>query len=237
MDNEQLYDFDELKDSFDFTDDIFGVDMLEVEFNSRIIVPPRSKDKIGVWKNAQRTASEIKIFPGMSYFGILDGSFIFGDLLEAILVGQDLFASRLDIQTLSLSQENVDSLATLLIKDYVGELNLIVSDYFYSHERQTLIPYIYEQLDIDDKFQLAVAGTHVKVITADIDNIKMVMHGSSNLRSSGNIEQVSIQDNKEIYNFMLSINDIILDKYKTINKSIRRNRLWQKLEVLQKNHQ
>ena len=133
----------------------------------------------------------------------------------------------MDIQTLSLSQENVDSLATLLLKGYVKELNLIVSDYFYSHERNQLIPYIYEQLDLGDRFQLAVCGTHTKIITAHLTNgIKLVIHGSANLRSSGNIEQIAIQNSAEIYDFVTEFNDRIIQQYKTINKSIRRKKLW-----------
>lgn len=224
--NNELYDFGELDASFDFDMDAFSFEA-ENHMETRIIKPPKSKDKVGAWKNAQKTAAKIEIEPGMSYFGIIDGSFIFGDLIEAILVGKGLRAYRIDIQTLSLSQENVDSLATLLIKGYVKELNLIVSDYFFAHERNQLIPYIYEHLDLGDRFQLSVCGTHTKITTAHLTNgIKMVIHGSANLRSSGNIEQIAIQDSPEIFDFITDMNDNIINEFKTINKSIRRKKLW-----------
>lgn len=219
-------DFSELDDSFDFNADDFG---FETEHNveTRIIKPPKSKDKTAMWKNAQKTAAKIDIVPNMNYFGIIDGSFIFGDLIEAILVGKRLRAERMDIQTLSLSQENVDSLATLLIRNYIGQLTLVVSDYFFSNERNGLIPYIYDKLDIGNRFQLVVAGTHTKIVAADLSNgVKMVMHGSANLRSSGNIEQIAIQDSPEIYEFITEMDDKLTDKFKTINKSVRRQRLW-----------
>ncbi|HPW87432.1 MAG TPA: hypothetical protein PLU78_09545, partial [Chitinophagales bacterium] len=57
--------------------------------------------------------------------------------------------------------------------------------------------------------------------------INLAIHGSANLRSSGNIEQIVIQDSAEICDFMEQINDTIIDKFKTINKSVRRNILWQ----------
>lgn len=221
-----IFDFSEL-DVFDFDTDAFGMEedhMLE----TRLIKPPLSKDKTAAWKNAVKTASKINIEPGMSYFGIIDGSFIFGDLIEALFTQKLIRAHRMDISTLSMSEDNVDSLATLIQKGYVKELNLIVSDYFYSHERNTIVKYIYQELDIDNRFQLAVAGTHTKIITARLTSgINLAIHGSANLRSSGNIEQIVVQDSAEICDFMEHINDTIIEKFKTINKSVRRNILWQ----------
>jgi hypothetical protein len=223
---ESTMDFNELELEFDFDVADFSFEA-EAAVDTRIIKPPRQKDKVGLWKNAVATATKIDLSPGFSYFGVIDGSFIFGDLIEALLVGKMLRAERLDIQTLSMSQDNVDSLQTLLIKGYIGELNLIVSDYFFSNERQMLIPYIYDNLDLDNRFQLAVAGTHMKTVTANLSNgTHLVIDGSANLRSSANIEQIRIEDNEIIYTFVTDINDRIIEAYKTINKSIRRQKLW-----------
>ena len=224
-----LTDFDELDDSFDFDinmDDFFGLEE-EVGVETRFIKPPQFKAKVEYWKNAKKSAAKIIVEPGMCYFGIMDGSFIFGDLIEALFTEKLIRAHRMDITTLSLSQENIDSLATLLLKGYVKELNLTVSDYFYAHERNLLIPYIHKELDIDNRFQLAVSGNHTKIIVAKLTNgIYLVMHGSANLRSSGNLEQVMIQDSKEIYDFITATNDRVIEKFKTINKSVRRAKLW-----------
>lgn len=225
--NNDFFDFNDLEQSFDFDVDAFNLEE-DDGMETRIIKPPKSKDRVANYKNASKTALKIFVEPGMNYFGILDGSFIYGDLIEAILVEKRLRAYRMDIQTLSMSQDNVDSLELLLTKGYVKDLNLIISDYFYAHERSFLIPYIYEKLDIDNRFQLAVAGLHTKITTLHLTNgIKMVIHGSSNLRSSGNIEQVVIQDSPEIYDFVIEMDDKIIEKFKTINKSIRRKKVWQ----------
>lgn len=223
-------DFDELEASFETgeldLDDFFDMEQ-EADVNTRFIKPPQFKPKPELWKNAKRTAAKINIEPGMAYFGIMDGSFIFGDLLEAIFTQKLIRAHRMDITTLSMSQENIDSLATLLLKGYVKELNLTVSDYFYAHERKSLVPYIQQELDIDNRFQLAVSGNHTKTIAAQLTNgIHLVFHGSANLRSSGNLEQVMIQDSKELYDFITGINDRVIEKFKTINKSVRRAKLW-----------
>lgn len=225
----QPFDFDELDASFDFefdVDDFFEAEA-EAEVNTRFIKPPQYKIKTQAWRNAKKTAAKLDIVPGMCHFGIMDGSFIYGDLIEALFTQKLLRAHRMDITTLSMSQENVDSLATLLIKGYIKELNLTVSDYFYAHERRTLIPYIHQELDIEGKFQLAVSGNHTKILVAKLTSgIYLAMHGSANLRSSGNMEQVMIQDSKEIYDFVTGVNDRVIEKFKTINKSVRRAKLW-----------
>ncbi len=129
---------------------------------------------------------------------------------------------------MSLCQNNVDSLANLINGNYIEELNLIVSDYFYSHERHGLIPYIYEKLDKENKFQLSVAGTHCKICIFETFCGKYVLiHGSANLRSSGNIEQIVIEENKKLYLFNDEYQQQIIEKYKTIIKSIRGKELWQ----------
>ena len=35
-----------------------------------------------------------------------------------------------------------------------------------------------------------------------------------------------IQDSKELYDFITGINDRVIEKFKTINKSVRRAKLW-----------
>ena len=53
-----------------------------------------------------------------------------------------------------------------------------------------------------------------------------MIHGSANLRSSANIEQFTIEDNPELFDFYEELQDNILDHYKTINKPIRVSKLW-----------
>jgi hypothetical protein len=103
----------------------------------------------------------------------------------------------------------------------------IISSYFFSHERHNLIPYIYKRLDQGDRFQLAVAGTHAKTCIFETDcGRKVVIHGSANLRSSGNIEQVMVEENPMLYDFNKAYQDRILDRYSTIRKEIRGKELW-----------
>lgn len=141
------------------------------------------------------------------------------------------------ISTLSMNQNNVDSLANLMHGGYIGELNLIISVYFWANERSSLIPYIYEKLDIDNRFQLAVAGVHTKTCQFVTDGgRKVVMHGSANLRSSGNVEQFTMEENPELYDFYDEKFNLVLAKYGTIKKAIRSNELWNTISKKMFNH-
>lgn len=161
------------------------------------------------------------------FFGIVDGKFIFGDLIEALVVNNNWHVEELTISTLGMSEANIDSLATLLQEDRVETLNLCLSEYYYSHERRGLIPYMYQELDIDNRFQVSVAGTHTKMVLMRLDDgRKITMHGSANLRSSGNVEHVMVEADARLYDFAYDTHRRILDEFKLINKAIRGKQLW-----------
>ena len=180
------------------------------------------------YKNAQELAERINFNDFERYFCIVDGTFIFGDFIEAFIKKYNIHVKKMTISTLSLSHENIDSLRNLIVGNYVEELNLIVSDHFYQHEKHNLVKCIYEKLDVLDKFQLASAGNHCKIVSFETMNgRKFVMHGSANLRSNSNIEQFNFEESEDLYNFNVEIQDSIIDQFKTINKSVRGKILWQ----------
>lgn len=186
-----------------------------------------TRDKYVKFDNAVDLAKQTCVRENERVNCIVSGNFVFGDYIGAFLTTYDVKCLTMTINTLSLGAENIDMLSTLMEYGYIDNLNLIVSHYFYQHNKTTLIPMIYEQLDNDsNNFQLAVAGTHMKVVTFETQGGKhIVMHGSANLRSSANIEQFTIEENKELYDFYEECNTAILDRYKTINKALRRNAL------------
>lgn len=186
------------------------------------------------YDNAERMAKELRLDFGQRFDAFVSGNFIFGDFIEAYMVAHNVKAKKMTISTLSLSQENVDSLVNLLQFGFVDELNLIVSVYFWGNERNVLIPYIYEKLDIGNRFQMAVAGIHTKTCQFETEGgRKIAMHGSANLRSSGNVEQFTMEENPELYDFYDEKFSLILEKYGTIRKAIRRQKLWN--EITKKN--
>lgn len=183
-----------------------------------------------LYDNAQKLARELRLDFGQRADVLVNGSFIFGDFLEAYIVQHRARCTRMTISTLSLNQNNVDSLATLLQKGYVDELNIIVSHYFWAYEARGLVPYMYRTLDIGNKFQLAVAFVHTKTAQFETQGgRKIVMHGSANLRSSGNIEQFTIEENPALYDFYDERFGLILRDYATIRKTKGRSDLWREL--------
>lgn len=215
---EHLSDFMGDIGNFDLPDlDLNLVDFLpsdeteETRYTLPKVVP--MKEDFVMYDNAQKMARELRLG--------------FGDFIEAYLTTQRACAKKMTISTLSLSQNNVDSLHTLMDKGYIEELNLIISVYFWGNERSSLVPYIYKQLDIGDRFQLAVAGVHTKTVHFEtLGGRKIIMHGSANLRSSGNIEQFTMEENPELYDFYDDHFSRILDKYATIRKPIRNSKAW-----------
>ena len=164
---------------------------------------------------------------GMRHFCFLSGRFIAGDFLEAWIVRHNIHVKEMTISTLSLSEANVDSLANLLNGGFVEKLNLVVSDFFFSHERRNLIPYLLKELDNDGRFQLGVCGTHCKLALIEtMAGNKVVIHGSANLRSSGNLEHFCIEENPELYDFNYNIQSAILQKYWVVKKPLRHEALW-----------
>jgi hypothetical protein len=197
----------------------------EVNFATRYIKPPRTKDRPEnplKYSNAKKLANDITIKKNDRYLIFVDGSFYFGDFIEALIIEKCYHVKTMMISTLSMNENNVDSLANLLNAGYVDQLNLIVSDYFFSHERHNLIPYLYKELDKKNRFQLAAASVHCKICQFETDNNGFVfMHGSANLRSSDNIEQICIEENETLYKGSLEFHSSIIEKFKTINKSVR----------------
>lgn len=203
--------------AFEFDTAAFlSADDTELEFNitdfnltdapapaaSRHVKPVFSKKPIIVdYKNAQDLARSIRLFPGEQIHGLVRGDFIFGDFIEALLFEKDAVAKNVFISTLSLSQNNIDSFRHLMDKGLIENLTLMVSNYFYSHEKHQIIRYMLGELDIDNRFQCLVCRNHTKITLLEIENIRLVITGSSNLRSSQSIEQYSIHESPELFDF------------------------------------
>jgi len=165
------------------------------------------------------------ILAGERVFAVVSGNFIFGDFVEAFAVENNLWIDELTISTLAISKDNVDSLHNLLAGDFVGKLNLIVSDYWYSHNRVNLA-YVYEQLDLDNRFQLAIAGAHTKIVLMRAGDRKIVMHGSANFRSSRSVENFHVETDEALYDFNFDWHSRIVEHYGTIRKAIRAQALY-----------
>lgn len=177
----------------------------EAPSRTRYTKPKFSKKPVTVdYKNAANLAKEIKLFPGEQIHALVRGDFIFGDFIEALLVEKNAKAKSAYISTLSMSQNNVDSLHLLMTTKRIDKLTIMVSNYFYSHEKNNLFDYLLQELDMDNRLEVLVCRNHTKITLLEIENLKIVLSGSSNLRSSQSIEQFVLQENPELFDFYRS---------------------------------
>lgn len=216
--------------AFDLDPSTLGADdfALTSQIKTRYHVPQRSKPlhpRLIVYEHAQRLAADLGPLaePGDRAHAVVSGQFVFGEFIEAWIKANNWLIPDLYCATLSLSGDNIDSLANLLHGDYVQRLHLTVSDYWYSHERgrNGLVGYAYKELDIDpdgDRFQLSVTGSHAKVtLMAPEEGGHYTLHGSANLRSSASIEQFALKNDADLYAFHLAWIQALESQYHTID--------------------
>jgi hypothetical protein len=200
------------------------------EFGTRYIKPIRHVETPGqfvLYQNAAAMAKEMEIAPGCRCYAIVDGLFIFGDFIEALIVEHGLKVKYMLVSTLGVNENNIDSLALLLDLGHVKQLDMILSGYFYSHERYNLVEYAYKELDKNNRFQMAICDSHCKIVLIETEcGMKLVVHGSANFRSSDNLEQFHLEENPQLYDFNFEYQQRILSKYQTIRKALRRKKLW-----------
>lgn len=181
------------------------------------------KNRFINYDNAVKLAQEIDIQENSRYFSFINGNFIFGDFIEALVVEKNYKIDNITISTLSLSEENIYNIKILIVKKLLKHLTLIVSDYFYSHERSKLVKLLIKEFG--DSLTLIIARSHTKTCIFETDcNKKVIIHGSANLRSSGNIEQIQIEENKELFDYIDNFNSKLLTVYKSKQyKSVSQN--------------
>ena len=184
-------DFDDLA-AMSFEDSEEEGDELEGQLWSRPVV---RAPKLVAYEHALDMAREMVIDNQTETFAFVSGNFVFGDLLEALVDERKLGIRKLGIHTLSLNEDNIDSIRNVLEMTPVEELDVILSNYWYAHELKTgMVAYLFDQFDLENlELRVAFAGTHSKVVTIETPRGNVLtMHGSANLRSSGNVEQLHI---------------------------------------------
>lgn len=104
----------------------------EKQRNVRILRPALDKKELttrAAFENAEAFARQIDLSPGARTFAWVSGNFIFGDVIEALVTARRVGIRRLYICSLSISQENIDSLKNvmLLMGDELERLVLVFS--------------------------------------------------------------------------------------------------------------
>lgn len=216
-------DFD--ADDFDLIDEKKPRPRGKRQKDVRILRPCLDKRDItqrAAWENAEAFARQIDLTPGARTFAWVSGNFVFGDIVEALVTARQVGIKRLYICSLSISQDNIDSLKNvmLLMGKELQRLVLVFSGYQYSHEKYNLVPYMYQELDDpDNRVDIAFGRWHGKVITMEtVHGHTITIHGSANLRSSSSIEQIMVEiDDRELHDFNAAIMEDICKRFGTIN--------------------
>lgn len=210
----------------DFDLDDFAPSIMEDKRPTRIMKPRIDLQAIRhhvAFTNAEEFVQKIDLSPGARTFAWLNGNFVFGDILEALIMERNVLPKNIYLSTLSISQENIDSLHNIITHTPGFEhLYMLVSGYFYSHEKFGLIPYLYDQLDVCDKTQIAFGNYHGKIMAIETQRGNtLVIHGSANLRSSNSIEQIMVECNDdELFQFNASIIRDLCNKFGVINHEV-----------------
>lgn len=207
--------------------------------NERYLRPKIYENTLGMveYEHAADFAEQFEFAKGARSFAFVSGNFIFGDLIEALVERGKIAPKTLTIQTLSLSEENIDSLRNVIdMCPQLSHLRLVLSVYFWGHDRRPgqLVPYLYEQLDIPEiDFDCAFASIHTKIVSCEtVRGGKLVIDGSANLRSSRNIEQLRVECDAALFDYIEGFTDKIFTAYSVVNrenpypKPIRGGRLW-----------
>lgn len=158
-------DFD--NDDFDFmTEGADDFTQIQAQENVRVMRPRLDVTTMQhtlMFENAEEFAKQIDLTPNSRTFAWLSGSFIFGDIVEALMTARNVLIKKLYISSLSFSQDSIDSLRNII--DYMGDdlelMALIFSGYQYSHEKFNMVPYMYRTLDNPrNNVQIAFGGWH-----------------------------------------------------------------------------
>lgn len=137
--------------------------------------------------------------PGEHTHALLRGDFVLCDLVPAIIEHRGR-CPHLRIATLGLSTANADALLHLQAMGRVGAIGILCSHYFQQVDKATTYREVAARLD--GRATLIVARNHAKVICVPTEaGDHFVIEGSANLRSSDNIEQIAIFNDRELLNW------------------------------------
>lgn len=226
----------------EFDSELFEyVDEEEPTEQEMYVRPKVMKPQVVCYEYALDFAEQLRLDNETETFAFVSGNFVFGDFVEALVDLGMLSVRRMSLMTLSLNDENIDSIRNIIEWQNVERLDLVVSDYWFAHERKVggLVDYLFEELSVDGlELNVGVAAVHCKTWCIETRNGNcLTIQGSANLRSSRNVEQVHISPSHELFEFVDGFTKKIIDVYNVANanksrvKGVRGGQLWQAVAV------
>ncbi|MEM8873657.1 MAG: hypothetical protein AAGD32_05295 [Planctomycetota bacterium] len=104
------------------------------------------------------------------------------------------------IATLGFNDRNADALITAIDNGKIGRVEMIASTY-YAATPDSIYPQLAEALR-SRGMRIAAPRNHAKILACKLPNGRTVTyHGSANLRSCRNVEQVAIEGSSRVFRF------------------------------------
>jgi hypothetical protein len=115
-------------------------------------------------------------------------------------LGDPSTISYLGIATLGFSKDNLDQLLSELDSGTIGKVDFLFSVYFKSNERESCERLAHE---LGSRGQRVLAClTHAKVLLIELsDGRAFVVESSANLRSCSSIEQITLTQDRSLFDF------------------------------------
>ena len=171
------------------------------------------------WLRAIRQADEALHTipgPGETFHAIQVGLFDLAHMVTALLGKLGSTCECMRIATLSLSAKNVAEMASWLDSGAVKKLDLLCSDFFRKHDKETFAELVQEFRQRSQR--VAAARSHCKIITLSLaDGRKFTLSGSANLRSNKSQEQWDLAQDPELHGFYDSWIDFMVSTYEVSN--------------------
>jgi hypothetical protein len=120
---------------------------------------------------------------------------------------------HLRIATLSFNDRNTSEMAALLQAGRVEKLTLLCSLFFRQHNAAEYAEAKRQAAQFPDRWSIAAARNHAKVVCMDLGGRKIVAEGSANLRSNGNSEQLSVIVDDQLHDWHAQWIDDMVSKH------------------------
>jgi hypothetical protein len=131
---------------------------------------------------------------------VMDGTYDLMHLVVVLLRRLAAPCTALRVATLSLSRRNVQEMAALYDDGWVQRLDLLTSDFFRRHDDAIFAELVQEVTGRGQR--VAAARSHCKIVTIALEDVRRyVLHGSPNLRTNKNLEQVCLSRDAGLHAF------------------------------------
>ena len=152
-------------------------------------------------KNADQVIDMLPAGEGDALHALVCGDFVFCNLITRMVerLGPPV---EMTLATLSVSLKNLEALEAMLRSCPGLRLHIVLSHYFQTTSKEIFIALetmIGEKFA--DRFTLTCGRSHAKVALIDYGAACYVIETSANLRSSGNLEQLAIFRERDLYDF------------------------------------